>query len=772
MMATPLAALAQSQLPALPPPSNVPTIESVPPGGIPPVAAETIRQIDVEGTQRIDPDTVRSYVLLKQGERATPDQLDKSLKALFATGLFADVSLRMVGDHLNVRVVENPIINRIAFEGNRKLNDKTLNEEVQLKPRVVYTRTKVQGDVKRILDIYRRSGRFAATVEPKVVQLPQNRVDLIFEINEGAVTGVKRISFIGNKRFSDSTLREVVRTTESRWWRIFSSDDNYDPDRVSFDRELLRKYYLSNGYADFRVVSAVAELTPDRDGFYITFTLDEGERYHFGDVEVVSHIKNLNSDDLKDIVTTAKGDWYNADEVEKSINELSNAVGSRGYAFVEVRPRINRDREKKTVSVTYEVQEGPKVYIERINITGNVRTLDKVIRREFLLVEGDAFNSAKMRRSRQRIQNLGFFEKVDVNNVPGDSPDQTVVNVDVKERSTGEISFGVGYSTADGALGDIGIRERNLLGRGQDLRLGFLISQRRQQIDLSYTQPYFLDRNMSAGFDLFDWTRNLQRISGYDEKSIGGTLRTGYNLTDTVHQNVRYTIRSDDLTNFSGAVSPYISAVTGNTVTSMLGQDLTYDRRDDRFDPRSGYFARMSNDLAGLGGDQQFFRTRIQAGEYYSIVEDWVASLTGDVGYIAGFGDQPVRISNRFFLGGDSLRGFQTGGVGPRDVATGSSLGGKELYSGSAELTFPTGLPKEIGIRGSFFSDFGALTKTGENTAVGGPIFDTTAIRVSAGLGALWRSPFGPVKVSVAKPIRKEDFDRTELFRFSFGSRF
>ncbi len=792
MAAMPLRALAQDQPPPQPPATEVPTVNSVPPRepgtgpapsaanpaaapALPPMvqsAGTVIRQVDVEGTQRIDPETVRSYVLLKPGEAATPAALDKSLKALFATGLFADVTLRMQGDHLEVRVVENPIINRIAFEGNRKLTDKVLTDEVQLKPRVVYTRTRVQNDVKRILELYRRSGRFAATVDPKVVQLPQNRVDLIFEINEGSITGVERIAFVGNQHFSDDTLRGVIRTVESRWWRIFSSDDNYDPDRVSFDRELLRKYYLAHGYADFRVVSAVAELTPDRKGFYITFTLDEGERYRFGDVNVVSHIKNLNGDELKDTVTTTKGDWYDADEVETSINALTTAVGTKGYAFVEVRPRINRDREAKTVSVTYDVQEGPKVYVERINITGNVRTLDKVIRREFLLVEGDAFNTAKMRRSRQRIQNLGFFDKVDVTNVPGTASDKTVINVDVRERSTGEISFGVGFSTADGALGDIGLEERNLLGTGKNLRLGFLLAQRREQIDLSYTDPYFLDRNIAAGFDLFDWTRNLQSISGYNEQSYGGSLRAGYQVTDTVRQNLRYQVRSDKLTNFVTTVSPYVLENAGRTLTSSVGQDLTYDRRDDRFDPRSGYFLRLSTDIAGLGGDQYFARNRLQAGTYYSVVEDYVVSLTGDVGYIEPLNNDLVRISNRFFLGGDSLRGFQTGGVGPRDVATGSSLGGKELYSGSAELTFPTGLPKEIGIRGAFFSDFGALSNSGENVAVGGPINDSKSLRVSAGIGALWRSPFGPVKVSIARAIVKENFDRTELFRFSFGSRF
>ncbi len=736
---------------------------------VPAIAQTVVREVEVEGTQRIDPDTVRSYVIIKPGDTATGEQLDRSLKALFATGLFADVTLRMEGDRLAVRVVENPIINRLAFEGNRRLTDEVLNTEVQLRPRVVYTRTKVQNDVKRILDLYRRTGRFAATVEPKVIQLPQNRVDLVFEIDEGPITGVKRISFVGNKHFSDGSLREVIRTTESRWWRILSTDDNYDPDRVSFDRELLRKHYLANGYADFRVVSAVAELTPDRDGFYITFTLEEGERYRFGDIDVVSQIRDLKAEELKTKVTSRKGDWYNADQVDKSINELSSAVGSLGYAFVEVRPRIDRNRETKTVGVTYEIQEGPRVYIERINIVGNVRTLDKVIRREFALVEGDAFNTAKMRRSRQRIQNLGYFEKVDVTNVPADSPDRTVVNVEVREKSTGELSFGIGYSTADGALGDISVRERNLLGRGQDLRLGFLVSQRRQEIDLSFTEPYFLEKNLAAGFDLFRRQRDLQRISGYDEENTGFSLRAGYQITENLRQGVRYTLRQDNLENVQSGASRFIRAQQGETILSAVGQDLTYDRRDDRFDPTEGYFVRLSNDYAGVGGDITFLRNRLTGGTYYSIVDEWVASVTGEVGYLEDFGE-PTRIQHRFFLGGDTLRGFATGGVGPRET-TGSqfALGGKEYYAGSLELGFPTGLPKEIGIRGSVFTDFGTLTDSGET---GADVRDIDSLRVSAGVGALWRSPFGPVKVSVARAIRKEDFDRTETFRFSFGSRF
>jgi outer membrane protein insertion porin family len=727
-----------------------------------------VQQIRVDGTQRIDPETVQSYMLIKPGDAADADKLDRSLKALFATGLFADVTLRQEGGTLIVRVVENPIINRIAFEGNRRVNEEQLLSEVQLRPRVVYTRTKVQNDVKRIIDLYRRSGRFAATVEPKVIQLPQNRVDLVFEISEGQVTGVRRINFVGNQRFGDGRLREVIQTRESRWWRILSSDDTYDPDRLSFDRELLRKFYLANGYADFRVVSAVAELTPDREGFYITFTIDEGDRYKFGKIAVDSKLRDLNVDDLRKKLTTESGAWYDADKVEGSINALTDAVGSLGYAFVDIRPRINRDRDAKTVDVTYEIQEGPRVYVERINITGNVRTLDKVIRREMKLAEGDAFNTAKLRRSRQRIRNLGFFDRVEVNNVPGDQPDRTVVNVEVQERSTGEISFGVGFSTSDGALADISLRERNLLGRGQDLKLGLTVAQRRQEVDLSFTEPYFLDKNLSAGFDVFHITRDFQRESRFDQKNVGFTLRTGYQITEALRQTLRYTLREDTIQNVSANASRFIREQEGSTLSSIVGQELLYDQRDDRFDPTEGYYVRLINDVAGLGGDVGFLRNRLGAGGYYPIADEWVASVTGELGYIVDFGE-PIRIQNRFFIGGETLRGFASAGIGPRDITTGDALGGREYAIGTAQLTFPSGLPKELGIRANVFSDFGVL----RNPDTTGPeVVDVDSIRVSLGVGAVWRSPFGPIRVSVAQPVRKESFDKKELFRFSFGSRF
>jgi outer membrane protein insertion porin family len=728
----------------------------------------TVSEIRVEGAQRIEPDTVQSYMTVRPGETADGAALDRSLKSLFATGLFADVTLQRQGNAVVVRVVENPIINRLAFEGNSRVSDQTLRDEVRLRPRIVYTRSRVQADVQRIIDIYRRSGRFAATVEPKVIQLPQNRVDLVFEIDEGKQTEIRKITFVGNKRYSDSTLRGIIQTKESAWYRILSSSDTYDPDRLTFDRELLRRHYLAGGYADFRVVSSVAELTPDREGFLVTFTVEEGERYKFGKIDIETALRNLKPEDLKDKVTVKEGDWYNADAVESTVTNLTDTAGSLGYAFVDVRPRVRRERENKIININFDIREGPRVFVERINITGNLRTEDRVIRREFTLVEGDAFNTAKLRKSRQNVRNLGFFEKVDVANVPGSAADKTVVTTTVEEKSTGEISFGAGFSTTAGLLGDISIRERNLLGRGQDLRLGLSIGQRQQQLDLRFTEPRFLERNISAGFDAFRTSTDLQRESSFDRESLGGALRMGYRLSETWGQRWRYQLREDEVKNIKSTASLAIKEQEGTAVTSSLGHTIFYDARDSRIQPTEGFLIEFETEFAGLGGSVRYLKDDLSGTAYFPITTDVIGSIGGATGYIFGI-DDDVRIVNRFFLGGNTLRGFANAGVGPRDRATGDALGGQFFYRGTAETTFPLGLPNELGIRGRVFADAGSLSKV-DGSFAGDT--DTDFIRVSAGVGLGWSSPFGPINIDLGFPIRKEEFDERELLRFSFGTRF
>lgn len=731
-----------------------------------------IRQIVVQGTQRIEVETVKSYMAVAEGDPYDADRIDRSLKTLYNTGLFADVAIRREGDVVVVRVVENPIINRIAFEGNKRIKEEELTQETQLRPRVVYTRTKVQNDVKRILDLYRRNGRFGATVEPKIIQLEQNRVDLAFEINEGESTYVKRINFVGNHKYSDSRLREVLMTKEERWYRFFSSDDTYDPDRLTYDRELLRRYYLKHGYADFRVSSAVAELTPDRQGFFITVTVDEGERYKFGTSDITANLKDLNADELKPLLVSEPGEWYNADQVEDIVQKLTDALGTRGYAFVDVKPQVNRDRENKTINITYDIQEGPRVYVERIDITGNLRTLDKVIRREFTLVEGDAFNSAKLRRSRQRIKDLNFFEKAEVTNVPSETaPDRTVIKVDVQEKSTGELSFGVGWSTVAGPLAEVSMRERNLLGRGQDVRATASIGTKQNQVLFNFTEPYFLERRVSAGFDAFATTRKLQSESGYDSNSVGGALRAGYYIHDNLRQEVKYTLKRDKVENVDSDASTYVKEQEGTSTLSSIQQTLLWDYRDSKIEPTEGYYFKVNNEFAGLGGSQSFLRNNLGAGQYFPIDEGVVLSVSGNVGFMNGFGDEKVRITERYFLGGDTLRGFANAGVSPRDKGTEDALGGLWQYYGSAQLKFPLGLPDELGFGGQLFSDFGAIGDT-EDYPNKTNIQQSSSIRVSVGAGVTWKSPMGPVAVDFGIPIKKESFDETELFRFNFGTRF
>lgn len=729
---------------------------------------EVVREIVVDGVQRIEPDTVRSYLLIREGDSFDPLRINRSLKSLFATGLFADVAIRRRADALVVTVVENPVINRIAFEGNRQIKDEDLSAEVTLRPRVIYTRSKVQSDVKRILTLYRRKGRFAATVEPKVIQLPQNRVDLVFEIGEGAQTEIRKIRFVGNREFDDGDLREVIRTRETRWYRFFSSDDRYDPDRLTLDRELLRRHYLKEGYADFRVVSAVAELTPDREDFFITFTVDEGGRYRFGNIDAEIRLRDLDPTVVSGVMEVEEGDWYDADAIDETVDAIALEVGTLGYAFVDVRPRIDRNREDRIINLTFEVNEGPRVFVERIDVIGNLRTQDKVIRREFQLVEGDAFNAAKLNRSRRRIQNLGFFGKVGVARVPGSAPDKTIVEVEVEERSTGSLTFGAGFSTSDGPLGDITISERNLLGQGYNTSLSFTLSGSGSELDFSFTDPYFMDREIAAGFDVFWVNQDLQDESSHDLEKRGFSLRGNYPLTDNVRQGVSYTFQLTDVTDVDSDASRFIRESEGEETLSQIGHWISYDTRDSKFSPTEGWFASIRNDLAGLGGSKQFLRNRATVAKFFPITDDWVLQTSGRIGAIIGLGED-VDLTDRFFVGGEGLRGFETSGVGPRDRSTDDALGGEYFYTGTVQLTFPLGLPQEIPVSGRVFTDIGSAW---ELNPTGPEVNDEASLRAASGVGFTWRSNFGPIGFDLALPWLKEDFDQEETLRVNFGTRF
>lgn len=735
-------------------------------------SGSVINAIRIDGNQRIEASTVQSYMLeagVAVGDPFDNRRTNGSLKNLFATGLFADVNMIREGNTLVVRVVENPIINRIAFEGNQRVKDEVLETEVELRARVVYTRTKVQTDVTRIVEIYRRSGRFAATVEPKIIRLPQNRVDLVFEIDEGPKTDIRDISFIGNTKFNDSRLRDEVSTKESAWYRFLTSDDTYDPDRIAFDRDRLRTFYLSKGYADFRVLSAIAELTRDRSGFFITFTVEEGERYTFGEVGINSQLRDLATEQLFEDVTSIEGDWYDANKVENTIQNLTERVENYGYAFVDIRPRTTLDRENRIVEIDYEIAEGQRVFVERINVNGNSRTLDEVVRREFRLVEGDAFNAAKLRRSEQRIRNLGFFGSVALTQSQGSSSDKAIIDLEVSEISTGALTFQAGLSSSEGVLGSVSVTERNLLGRGQNLGLSFTLSGRTQLIDLKFTEPYFLGREIAAGFDVFSRESDLTNEGTFNENQVGFVLRGGYPVTEKLKHALRYRLQHSEIADVDLDASPFITFEAGTRITSSLGHSLIYDVRDSRFNPTEGYFSRFDQDVAGIGGNARYLKHEITGTYYHPINEYLVGSLSASAGNILGLMGEDVRLDERFFVGGRSLRGFAEAGVGPRDVATDDPLGGNTYITGKAELSFPIDLISGFDLRGVMFGDVGTLSGIDVS---GANLRDEASLRSSLGIGISFNSPMGPIRMDWALPVQKESFDKTELFQFNFGTRF
>jgi len=755
-------------------------------------SAGTISAIRVEGNKRVEPETVRTYLTFNVGDPYDLAKVDESLKTLFATGLFQDVRIRRDGGTVVIIVVENPIVARVAFEGNKQIEDDALVAEVQLKPRTVYTRARVQADVQRILDVYRRQGMYAAQVDPKIIKLDNNRIDVVFEINEGPTTKVRAINFIGNSAFSDSQLRYVISTTQTSLLSFLKSTNIYDPDRLNLDRELLRQFYLKNGYADVRIVSATADLDRDARGFFITFTVDEGAKYKFGDVDVESTLPSVDLRALRGVVMSRPGRTYNVQRIEKSAEALTITASQEGYAFAQVKPRFDRDEASHRINITYVIDEGPHVYIERINIVGNFRTHDDVIRREFSLAEGDAYNRLLVEAARRRLRSLGFFKSVDIDTDPGSGPDRVVLVVRVVEQPTGELSFGAGYSTSEGIIGDISITERNLMGKGQYVRLGFSGSLQRAQVDFSFTEPHFLDRNLAAGFDLFAKTVDLTTVASYMESDIGGDLRMGFPIAENTQLGLRYKFEREDIYNVQSNASLAVKEAEGVSYVSSVGYTVAYDTRNLPQSPTSGVFVSFSQDLAGVGGDVDYFRSVVDGRAYYPLTNKITLVGRAQGGFIDGWGGQDVRMTDLFFKGGETIRGFQRAGYGPRDACENPStgvrlphstcsrdpLGGQAFWATTAEARFPLPfVPDSIGMQGAVFVDAGSLFDPSglAQTAVakeGSFIFDSAEVRMSTGFSIIWQSPMGPLRADIAEALLKASFDRTEIFRFGASTQF
>ena len=764
--------------------SHPPTASAqvAPPRGARPagVAAQggLVATVRIEGNQRIEEGTIRSYMLVQPGDPFESEQLDRSLKTLFATGLFSDVTLRREGNALVVKVVENPIVNRIAFEGNKQVTDEALRPELQLRARAVFTNATAQADRQRMLDLYARKGRYAARVEPKIIQLDQNRVDVVFEIDEGANTLTSRIAFVGNRAYSEGKLGEVISSREQAWWRFLSTSDSYDPDRMNFDKEQLRRFYLSKGYADVAIVSATAELAPDRSAFFITFTINEGERYTVSKAELNVTLKGVTAESLQSQLPFDVGDWYDGDAVERAVQTLSDDLQGRGFPFVEIKPRVQRDREKRTIEIVLDVGEGPRVYIERIDITGNQRTYDKVIRREFRVGEGDPFNVSLVRLSRQRIEDLEYFNRIEIQSQTGSAPDKVVLNAVIEEKATGQLLLGGGYSTDIGALVSFGLREKNLVGTGIDGSFNTVLAQKQSQINFSLTDPYFLDRNLVAGFDIFHIVQNNTDIAEYREKRTGVSFRLGYQFSEHLRQLITYSAVQRNIYSVGANASVYVQDAKGTSLLSQIGQSLTLDYRDSRVDPRRGFVVRLGTDYAGLGGDARFVRGKLDASYYIPLERlmgdpDWVLAFNAGVGQMFTFG-RNERIIDRFFLGGDNLRGFQTGGVGPHSISTGDSIGGRFIWTQSTELRFPLPVPADLGMTGRAFVDIGSLSELNQLLLNGVPqaFTNSGAPRVGAGVGISWKTPFGLINIDLGQAVVKKKFDQTQLLRFGFGTRF
>lgn len=738
-------------------------------------AQGVVRDIQVTGNRRVEPETVRSYLQFSVGDAYSEGAVSRSIRALFATGLFSDVQIYPSGGGIVVvDLAENPIISQVAFEGNSDVENDALRSEIRSRPRSIFTRTRVQSDVQRILDVYRRQGLFAVDVQPKVIELDQSRVNLVFEINEGVKTKVKGINFIGNRAFTDQQLRDIISTTQAGWFDFLKGSSIYDPDRLNLDRELVRQYYLKNGYADARVTAANAELDRDGSGFFITIAIEEGELYKFGSVEIETSLPDLSVGQLQQSLLTKPGGTYDGSRIDKSVERLTLAVAGEGYAFARVRPRAEADYYSRTVNLRYVVDEGARAYIDRIDIFGNTRTKDYVIRREFRLAEGDAYNPLLVENAKKRLERLGIFESVKVDRRPGTTPDRVVLAVNVVEKSTGELSFGAGFSTSEGVIGDISIAERNLLGNGQFLRLKLSGSIERYQIDLSFTEPRFLDYNIAAGFDLFHKEVDLTSQSGFRSRKTGGSIRAGFPLAENLWGSVNYTLSRDQIFDINPNASLAVQESEGNTLRSSVGFGLRYDRRNHPRNPTAGYYFNVNSDFAGLGGDVSFARVQAEARGYYPVAPGVTLVGRAVAGHVEGLGED-VRLTDLFFKGSETIRGFDRAGIGPRDLNTDDALGGSTFWAVNAELRFPIPLlPKDFGISGAVFADAGSLFGAGafaENNA-GVNLVDEETVRASVGASILWNSPLGPLRVDYAHVVSSEEFDDEQALRFGAQTNF
>ncbi|MER9014460.1 outer membrane protein assembly factor BamA [Mesorhizobium sp. M0898] len=747
--------------------------------------AAVVSRVEVTGNQRVDADTIRNYVTIKPGKAFSSSDIDDAVKALFGTGLFSDVQINQVGSTLVIKVSEYQVVNQVLFQGNKKLKDNALEAAVQLKPRGTFSQQQLDADVEAVKAAYRRIGRDDAAVTTQIMDLGDNRVNVVFNINEGGRTQIAAINFVGNSAYSSRRLSDIISTKRSSFLSFVLRDDVYDEDKLRADQELLRRFYYNHGYADFQVVSAVGELDDTTNKYTVTITVQEGERYTFGDVSVESTIPEVDAKSLESVVETHKGDVYNAKNVEDTIIALTEKVAGSGYAFAQVTPRGDRNFENHTISVVYTVDQGTKAYIERIEIRGNDRTRDYVIRREFDVSEGDAFNQVLIQRAKRRLEALDYFEKVEISTVPGSEPDQVVLVVDVVEKSTGEFTVGAGYSSGGETSGpsvEGSVSERNFLGRGQFIKVAAGGGKNSRDYSFSFTEPYFLGRRIAAGFDIYKQSRNYDH---YDSDTTGATVRFGLPITDNISTQLAYNIAQEKY-EFDEGCDPSAGCNVSQAIVngveespwlkSSVSLGLVYNTIDDMKNPHDGLYANVGTEVAGLGGDAKFIKVTARGSIYQTLSEqlDLVGLISGGAGHVQGYGNGDLRVFDHFQSSDRMIRGFEYGGIGP--VASGPSgdhLGGTTYFNASAEAQFPLPvIPESFGLRGAVFAD--AATLYGSKLASGLVDTSTTGMewRASVGVGLMWASPFGPIRIDYAIPVKKEKTDDVQEFNFGISTRF
>ena len=730
-------------------------------------ASVRITEIKIEGNRRVSDGTVQAYLPIRVGDLTSPNALSNALERLYATNLFQDISLDIHGSVLLVSIQENPIINRVNIEGNDVLSDENLLAAIDVQPRRVYNRGVAIEATQELINIYRSSGRFAAVVEPKIIKLDENRVDLVFEVDEGPLIKIDSIAFSGNQAFSDRKLRQAIASRETRWWAFLSATDKYDEGRLDYDVRLLRQFYLARGYADIKIDRVRGGLLPDRSGFAITFIITEGVRYQVENIALSSGIEGVDIEALKQQIDFGDERWYDVRLLEQGLLDISKSLGSLGYAFVNVVPEIETDATTGQLNISITIDKARRNFVERIEFVENTRTMDSVIRREFEIVEGDAYNQLQLDRSVRNVRNLGFFSDVKVKTIQGSSADQSITRVLVKEQSTGSFSVGVGYSSLDKTNLSFGINEKNFLGTGRRASASVAFSDKNSNFNVGITEPYFMERDLTGRFDVFN--SETKSDSTITEK-VGTSFGVGFSAANDIYHRVTYEINQAK----SSTSSTTATSITGEDNKTLLSSSVNYvltkDTRDNRFDPTEGYNLELNETVAGLGGDVKYLRTKISGGIYQPFLfKAVVLGLSGQAGYVTALGGKQVTQSQRFFLGGRSVRGFESNGIGPRDTGSSDTVGGNQMFSGSVDIVSSLGLDKDSGIRWTMFSDVGSLWGTDYPSGVTAP--EASDMRASIGLGIYWDTAIGPLTFSWAKPLSKMTHDRTKSFQFNIGTR-